>query len=124
MSRSYNMYVTVRIPTDINTDDIMDVIFEAMEDVWPFEDCHGTPCVEQEGMTEMSMAADHYLYAGETEEEFAERLINTIWVHAKKYVHVVVRATCLEHIPFEEYEKGEEAYKDYCRAEGIANADI
>ena len=71
---------------------------------WPFADW------EKEENKLVCMAGDS-LYAGEGDDDFAERLTLAIWRANEAYCEVVVEATLMEDLPFEEYQLDEDDYK-------------
>lgn len=100
MSRYYHMNVTLK---DVNLARI-EAIKEATELEWDFEDWFNRDahCCEA--------SAHGNLCAGETEEEFAERLAKVIWEANGGYCSVEVIATYLEDVPCETYSFDEDAY--------------
>jgi len=56
---------------------------------------------------------EDYLCAGESEEEFVERITRAIWEANGDFCKVRVRATYLEKLPFEVYELGLKEYKSF-----------
>lgn len=53
---------------------------------------------------------DTWLTGGESEEEYAERISKEIWCKLKKFVHLDIRLTYMEDLPYEEYEYGNDEY--------------
>ena len=92
MSRYYNMFVMIVGARP----DRFDQIKAAASDEWDFgewEEHNGT----------MTASADDNLCAGETEQEFAERLAKAVWTANGSPCEVDVKATYLENLPHEEY---------------------
>ena len=48
-----------------------------------------------------------------TDEEFARELAESVWKKIKRFVPVNVTATCLENLPYEEYDFDEDRYEDW-----------
>ena len=99
MSRYYNMSVTI---TGANPDRIEEVKAAAGHE-WPFDDWY-----ERNGV--LSASFDDYLFSGETEEEFVQRLAKAIWTANGTACEVEVTATYLENLPRESYSLGADDY--------------
>jgi len=110
MSRAYQMDVTIKTCRR----DRLDAIQEAAEELWPFEDwSFRDPRDEKspELVLELRSDAQDNLRAGETEEEFSERLAVAIWRANGQFCPVSVLATFLEAIPCEQYEFNQDAFE-------------
>ena len=57
------------------------------------------------------------LVGGETEENFAQRVAGCVWEANGKVCPVTVIATCLEDLPHQQYDFGEDAYEQEWDAE-------
>jgi hypothetical protein len=99
MSRYYEMNVEIAKYRSEQAD----AIREAAEQEWPFDDWF------THSDTMQASAADH-LCAGETEEQFADRLAKAIWEANGAYCDVTVKATYLDSLPYEEHRLGEDDY--------------
>ena len=101
MSRLYEMAIEIR------HFDVMcrDEIVEAARREWPFG-------LEGSNNTVIQGDGEDVLYGGESEEEFSERLAKAIWAANHGFCPVIVRATYLEDLPFEEYFFTEEKYEE------------
>jgi len=80
----------------------------AAETQWSFEDWS-----EDEG--EVEACGQGFLSGGESEEQFADRLVWSVWRANGGYCPVTVVATYLENLPFEEYSFDKD---DYARMMG------
>ena len=102
MSRYYNMSVTLN---GVNPEHV-EAVKEAADLEWDFEidDWRGEP----PGPLETHAYGN--LCAGETEEEFAERLAKVIWAANGGYCSVEVVATYLEDLPYETHSLDEDDY--------------
>jgi len=101
MSRLYEMSLVVRgAAVDENT------ISEAADEHWNFEDWSSYN-------KEISAHGQSNLCGGETEEEFAQRLTESIWKANGKFCEVEVIATYLEDLPHENYLFDEEDYQRF-----------
>jgi hypothetical protein len=102
MSRAYDMRVEIAGHDPARIEEIK----AAAEEEWPFDDwCEGGTCGE-----ELSAHAEDNLTAGETEEQFAERLSLSIWRANGAYCDVTVQATYLENLPCETHHLGQSDY--------------
>lgn len=99
MSTDYRMSICIS-GHDKNKEE---VIKDAAADEWPFEAWDNFE-------DEMNCTAEDSLH-GEMEEECAERLTVAIWEANETYCDVVVTATCLEYVPFEEYHLDKKEYE-------------
>ena len=109
MSRYYEMSVEVTGYDPEKEDGIKAVAAEE----WNFEEW--THYADRPGMDDnekgmMSSAKDN-LSGGETEEQFAERLIVAIWKANGSYCTVTVDATYLESLPYETHTLDEDDYE-------------
>ena len=100
MSRYYNMYASVSRANP----DRFDTIKAAASEEWDFEDWN-----EFEGT--LTASADGKLCAGETDQEFAERLARAVWKANGGPCEVEVQATYLEDLPHEDYVLDEADYE-------------
>ena len=109
MSRTYNMSVTI---TDATPDRFVEIKSAASAE-WDFDDWD-----EYEG--KLMASADGKLCAGETDEEFCERLAKAIWAANGGPCQVEVRATYLDELPYDYYSFDESDYNRLmaCPAEG------
>ena len=114
MSRSYSMSVHI---SGYNTAKVND-IQEAANEEWSFDDDNW-----YEYENNMSAVGEGNLYAGEGEEAFASRLTKAIWKANNAFCKVVVNATYLEELPYEQYELDKDQYKQMIEdeKENIAN---
>ena len=99
MSRSYSMFVRI---AGIAPGRVEAVKVAACEE-WSFDDWH-----DHEGT--FSAVADGSLCAGETEEDFADRLAEAIWKANEAFCAVEIQATYLDMIPHEDHSRDEEDY--------------
>jgi len=100
MSRCYSMSVEIKGYNPAKETNIK----EAMENEWNWEDYSTYNKI-------LSTYGDGNLCAGETEEEFAERISKAIWKANEGYCEVAVNQTCLEDLPCDTYHFNEEDYK-------------
>jgi len=107
MSRYYNMYVVI---TGANPGRFV-VVKDAASAEWSFEEWD-----EYEGT--LTASADGKLYAGETEEQFAERLSKAIWTGNDGPCEIEVRATYLEELPHDTYVFDESDYERIIARQG------
>ena len=107
MSRSYSMSVTITNPIE----DRINAIQEAAEEVFPFDCWESLLADDPKDGLRLDGHGDGALYAGMTEEEFAEQLTRAIWKANGGYCHVEVQETCLEELPYETYYFDEEQYE-------------
>jgi hypothetical protein len=103
MSRAYSMQIVVETVTKAEKDSIL----EAIQDNWPIEDEFW-----YEPTLTLSVSGDSQLCGGETEEEFTQRVTNSIWKAAGRFVPIVVNATCMENLPYESYSFEEGEYEN------------
>ena len=98
MSRLYDMSVTVTgVP-----EDKVDPVIEACCGEWDFDTDSLYAAVDKDsGLPLLYMTGEANLCGGESEEEFATRLAEAIWVANKGRCRVQVGATCLENMPRE-----------------------
>ena len=99
MSRSYNMFVSIR---DYNRERL-DAIKDAGYEEWNLQNW-------EEGGGLLTADENGSLAGGETEEEFADRLVKAIWQATGGFCPIEVRATYLEELPHEDYCFDEESY--------------
>jgi len=109
MSRFYEMYVEV---SSFDKNKVFDV-FAAMDDEWPWDDEEDYPssfslCISRVGKGN--------LCAGETEEQFVKKLTHAVWQANGSYCNVFVTATCLENLPCNAHECGEDEYKEWFKS--------
>jgi len=110
MSRAYRMDLTVRNCRR----DRLEGIQQAAEELWPFEDWSFRDSREEnvsELLQQLCCGAEDNLCAGETEEEFAQRLARAIWRANGHFCPVSVAATYLEAIPCEQYDFDQDAFQ-------------
>jgi hypothetical protein len=102
MSRYYHMSVTLKGVAPAR----VEAVKEAADVEWDFEidDWRGEP------PGPLETHAHGSLCAGETEEEFAERLAKVIWAANGGYCSVEVIATYLEDVPCETHSFDEDDY--------------
>jgi len=106
MSRNYQMDVSIKLLDTERKEKVID----AARDEWPFEEFWHD---EDEHM--LSSSGADFLYGGESEEDFSVRLAAAIWKANRGYCEVIVRATCLEDLPYDGYLLDETAYEDWLR---------
>ena len=100
MSCYYNMTVTLTKAGP----DRFDKIKAAASEEWDFEDWN-----EFDGT--LTASADGNLCAGETDQEFVERLARAVWKANGDPCEVEVQATYLEDLPHEDYVLDEADYE-------------
>lgn len=100
MSRYYNMYVMVTRAAP----DRFGAIKAAASEEWNFEDW-------DEFSGTLTASADGTLCAGETDQEFAEKLAKAVWTANDGPCEVEVRATFLEDLPHEDFVLDEGDYE-------------
>lgn len=107
MSRKYEMHILAETSLEdqkagkgVKVDDILDVI----RDLW---------CVDTNNSDGLSVEiwGQSSLTAGETEEEFADRIAKAIWEANGEYCDVTVHATYLESLPLNTYFRSEDDYE-------------
>ena len=99
MSRSYEMMITINDMAP----DRKDAIEEAARGEWDFGDCY-------EGGSSMTLSGDGRLGAGESEDDFAQRITKAIWQTNGQFCSVEVTATYLESLPYETYQLDKNDY--------------
>ena len=106
MSRYYGMSVAIKGSTPSKQEKII----EAASSEWVFEDFNwlAEPKI-------LMGQGNEFLYGGESEEEFADRLAKAIWKANGKYCEVIVTATNLENPPTEQYRLGKKEYEKLMR---------
>ena len=114
MSRYYEMDLCVHRANP----DRVDAVKKAAAEEWPFEDWYslGYP----DTPTSFGSSGRDNLYGGESEKEFAERLVRAIWEANGGYCEVEVRATYLEELPYETYSFDEDEYEKLVGKNGKA----
>jgi len=100
MSRYYSMAARV---SGYDPERI-EAIKDAASTQWDFDDW-----TEYKGL--LSACTDGSLYGGETEEEFAQRLVKAIWTANGAYCRIEVHATYLEELPCEAHCFDEDDYR-------------
>lgn len=83
-------------------------IHQATECEWPFDDWWSS--TGNDNAVTIHAAGEDYLFGGESEEEFAERLTLAIWRANGGFCRVIVNATYLEELPYEKHELDETDY--------------
>ena len=108
MSRLYEMAVTV---SEFNPEK-EEAIKDAAENEWDFEDndWQEDPYAERDNDSLFNYGQSS-LCGGEGEEEFTDRISKAIWKANGAFCPVLVRATYLEELPYEEYTANEDDYK-------------
>ena len=111
MSRAYEMHVKILGYEPEHRDRII----AACTEEWEFapEDVSETPPEHCEDGTELMVGAEGNLCGGETEEEFSDRLAAAVWKANGSYCEVVVCATYLEELPYEEHIRDKEYYEKW-----------
>lgn len=102
-----SQYYSMKVQVSGHNPQMATAIKAAATKEWPFEDWEEKKDDEKELV---SMAAD-FLCAGEGDDDFAKRLTVAIWRANEAYCEVVVEATYMEELPFEEYQFDEKDYK-------------
>ena len=88
-----------------------EVIRDGARSEWEFADWDVYP-------DEINGYGESSLYAGEGEDEFAERLTHAIWQANGAHCSVKVTCTFLENAPFETYEFSEPDYEIFLKEAG------
>lgn len=101
MSRLYGMTVTLY---DVS-EGRKRYVKRASARVWPFHDWDW----DSHDKT-LSCYAESQLVGGESEEEFADRLAQSVWKANSTFCPVIVDATCLEGLPFQTHTRDKAAY--------------
>lgn len=102
MSRTYEMDVVIRdvLPSDVRA------VKSAAQDVWEFQNWYYHN-------RELSAFGVSTLTGGESEDEFADRLAETIWDVIDKFCTVEVKAFYLENLPCEDHVRGADEYEEW-----------
>lgn len=106
MSRPYEMAIRI---TDFNIDKLEHIQEACEAEFYALE----LMLSDEYNPVRLAGSACLNLCAGETEEEFSERVSRDVWKANEGPCTVQIRATCLECIPYETYEYGEEQYRKY-----------
>ena len=106
MSRYYQMNVEVQ---GFNKDKENDIT-AILKVNWNYDSC--SSYIDEELGPVLSMTGDGYLTAGCTEEQYAEDTAKDVWEENGGYCFVVITATYLEDLPFEEYTFDDKAYEE------------
>ncbi len=106
MSRYYEMTVRIR---GANPDRVA-AVKEAAEFEWPFSEWYSLD--DPDDPRNFTSDGQGNLCGGESEEEFAERLVKEIWEANGGYCEVEILATFLENLPYETYTFDEDRYED------------
>ena len=106
MSRSYAMSVEI---TGVEVARREQVVAACCEE-WSFspEVFDNDPPSEGDGPS-FVLFGEGALCGGEMEEEFADRLAGAVWKANAGHCQVIVRATCMEALPYETYIRHDEA---------------
>ena len=108
MSRFYGMNVEI----SGHDPERAEAIKRAAKDLWSF--LEGWADI-LEGV--LTAYAEDFLTGGETEEQFAHRLIQAVWRANGSYCDVTVKATYLENLPCEDYLLDKDAYEQWLKGE-------
>lgn len=120
MSRYYEMYIQV---DDIPEDKVSEII-QSLQEEW-------FSAIDIQSLTKKKTDTSAYLLSyfqegslcgGETEEEFVDRITYVAWNTCKCFVPVEIRATCLDNLPYEDYELDEEDYAEYIKGKEEAKS--
>lgn len=92
-------------------------IEEAATEEWSFDDWYAQkgPLDKSKTVPTLSASGQSQLTGGETEDEFARRLTLAIFKANKGRCKVTVNCTCLEDLPCESYEPGDDIEDDEFR---------
>ncbi len=111
MSRYYSMTVTI---TGYQADR-SNAICEAASEEWSFDDWYAS---KEETL---SSSGDGNLCGGESEDEFSRRFTHAIWKANKGFCGVSVVCTCMENMPYEEYEFDNKDYQRFIENKESSN---
>ena len=104
MSRHYEMTITIGNFKPARKK----AIIKACRNDWEFEDEN---CSDASGT--LTCFGQSFLGDGMSEEEFADHVAGRIWEANGGFCNVLVRATYLEDLPYEEYERRLQDYRKW-----------
>lgn len=108
MSRYYEASVEIEEPDNSKLEKIKKACCEEWEfDIEAFQDFE-----RGNGAKGIEAVAQSRLCGGETEDEFAARMAEAIWIANGGYCRVVVNTLYLEELPYTAYPMEEEEYKE------------
>jgi len=114
MSRRYDMHIAVK---GLKEKAHMALVDEAVALKWNASYGFLDPATEEDGEStwQFLTGGEGSLCGGETEEEFASGIAESIWEALGYYVSVIVTATYLEDLPHETLSMEEEEYAGYLK---------